>query len=343
MMNVLGEAEEEKGGIRGKSPVEEKGSLVGPPSSVMRIEHYTIVSICGRVGFFFKAFIYTFIGALIAQAAFADTIKNNASPQGVLVFLGSAPNGSGYFYLSVMLLGILIYALWRFWEGLTGQGYHDEYSESKNFFKFRVSPLASGSVYLAYAAYIITLLSKDPAPLGTTKNPKDSSCFPVCWRNNIIGNIGLGLLATAFTIATLTQLVPAFTGNFYKELDFSLFLKGRLRKGVKYPMLLAGHIGFFGRACLFSLVCFLFWQILLGDELILDETEATVGQAVNNVREYKWGRSIMALLGLSLILYGAFAFLCIYFKIFPTRGHQDPSRGDPRGDPPERGSYREQD
>ena len=50
--------------------------------------------------------------------------------------------------------------MWRFWEGITRQGAHEAYSKFKNFFSFRLSPLVSGVVYLAYLAFCATLVPK---------------------------------------------------------------------------------------------------------------------------------------------------------------------------------------
>jgi len=38
-----------------------------------------------------------------------------------------------------------MYACWRFWEGITGQGSDDAFGKFKNFFKYRLSPLVSVS------------------------------------------------------------------------------------------------------------------------------------------------------------------------------------------------------
>ncbi len=279
-------------------------------------KHYRIVSIFGRIGFFTKAFIYGFIGGLILQSTFSS-LENNDSPQGVFILLGSAPNGASHVNLILMLAGVCIYATWRFWEGTSGQGYDPNFSRRKNFFKYRLSPIASGGVYTAYAIYIITLFVGTKANPGQSTRQQDSSCFPICWRNSIGGKIGLILLATAFTIATITQLIPACTGNFRNEINFNKF-KTKFGKIVKYPFLIAGHLGFFARAVLFFLVCFLFWKIVFGEQIFLNPQQATVSQAINAIRNLIIGKIVMGVLGAGLLLYGIFAALCSYYKIFPT-------------------------
>ena len=284
--------------------------------SQIRGKYYTAVKVCGRIGFFTKGFIYGTIGGLTIASALTAQV-NNESPQGVFILMGSFPSASGHILLILMMSGVSIYALWRFWEGLTGQGYDDRFSRKKNFFRYRLSPLASGIVYVAYDIYIIYLFTLRPAAVGSTIQEESTTCFPVCWRDSIIGKIGLGLLAVAFTIATVTQLIPAFTGNFRNEMDFNKF-RGTVGRMVKYPFLISGHIGFLSRAVLFFFVCFLFWKILLSEGVFVDPKQSTVAQAINIIREYLWGKIIMTVLGIGLIIYGIFAILCMYFKIFPT-------------------------
>lgn len=280
-------------------------------------KYYTLVSFLGRLGFFTKALIYGFIGVLTFQSATSDVIHNE-SPQGVFIFLGSQKHGAGQVYLTAMIAGVAVYVLWRLLEGLSGQGYDSKNSKKKNFFKYRVSPLVSALVYFMYGIYIVMLFLEPPAEVNQSVRDTDNSCFPTCWRDSIMGRIGLFLLALSFTIATITQLIPSLTGNFKDEMDPKK-LQTTFGKIVKYPFYLTGHVGFLGRALLFFLVCFLFWKILFGYDIRLDPSQATVSQAVNSIRDYFWGKAIMGLMGFGLVVYAIFAFLCVYYKIFPTK------------------------
>ena len=61
--------------------------------------------------------------------------------QGAFILVGN--NSFGYPLLVVMAVGVLIYACWRFWEGITGQGSDDAFGPFKNFFRYRLSPIVS--------------------------------------------------------------------------------------------------------------------------------------------------------------------------------------------------------
>ena len=63
--------------------------------------------------------------------------------QGAFILVGN--NQFGYPLLIVMALTVYMYACWRFWEGITGQGSDDAFGKFKNFFKYRLSPLVSVS------------------------------------------------------------------------------------------------------------------------------------------------------------------------------------------------------
>ena len=63
--------------------------------------------------------------------------------QGAFILVGN--NQFGYPLLIVMVLTVYMYACWRFWEGITGQGSDDAFGKFKNFFKYRLSPLVSVS------------------------------------------------------------------------------------------------------------------------------------------------------------------------------------------------------
>ena len=282
----------------------------------IRVTHHNLVDIIGKIGFFTKALIYATIGGLTIDSTFSSNVHNE-SPQGVFILLGSMPNGTGYILLTLLLVGVIIYATWRFWEGFTGQGYDQRFSRKKNFFRYRVSPLVSGFVYTLYGAYIIYLYTLTPPEPGTSVQQESNTCFPICWRNTVIGSIALGLLAIALTIATITQLIPAFTGNFKNEMNLDRY-KGPGSRFLLTVFLICGHIGFFGRAILFFLISFLFWKILFGEDLHLNPTHSTVAQAINSINDTIWGKIVMATLGISLLIYSLFALMCIFYKIFPT-------------------------
>lgn len=272
-------------------------------------------AVFGRVGWLCKAVIYGVIGGLVCSSVVLDVDKNE-SPQGVFVFLGSSPNGSGIAFLLVVLVGVLMYAIWRLTEAVSGQGYTDEYSKLKNFFRFRLSPFVSGSVYIAYAVSVIELLRHASEGI---EGSSGATCFPECWRATTLGIIGLAVFSLALFIGFVTQIVPVFTGRFMKEMKDIVVGHQKLYWFTQ----VTGRVGFFGRALLFLLVAIAFAQVLLGYGFTQDERYHTMAQALNHWRQYTLGKVVLFTMGTSLVVYSLFAGLCVLVRKFPTRLIQD--------------------
>ncbi|KAJ1951713.1 hypothetical protein IWQ62_006388, partial [Dispira parvispora] len=280
-------------------------------------EHRRWVRIFGQVGFVAKGVVYGIIGGLtIATATKASVpqgVAQNASPEGAFILLGSS-DIVGVPLLLIMAVGLLFYIVWRFWEAFTGQGADATFSPWKNFFKFRLSPFVSGGVYVGYLFYVIFVALKDKLD-HSTPDGRGSSCFPGCWQGSQAGRVGLGFLGLAFLIATITQLIPAFSGNFRYEL--------RLEKAHRWERILirvAGHIGFLARAGVFLCVAVLVLRMARDDDDDeVSNDHSTIGDSINQLVKAPAGRFLMWLLGLGLIVYALYAISNAYYKYFPTR------------------------
>lgn len=293
------------------------------PPQIQRKNHRLIGNI-GRVGFATKGLIYGIIGALLIRSAAERRRDTNQSPQGVFVLIGSEPGSSGLVYLSLVLAGLLFYVVWRLAEGLTGQGYDSTFSKKKNFVKFRLAPLISAAVYISYAIYVINLLRQPRNKRGstTTENGTNgggsgaSSCFPICWRRTVIGIIGLVILALAFSVAMLTQLLLAVKTKFLSEMD-----KGKLQKinmWLKWAIITIGRLGYLGRAILFFAVAYFFWRLVAGTDPTFRDNQATLSQALNGFANASYAPYFLAVTGSLVLLYALFTLLSIYYRVFPT-------------------------
>jgi hypothetical protein len=268
-----------------------------------------ILAALGRVGFFAKACVYAGIGVL--ACASAVSAPQNESPQGVFLLIGSQRGVWGQILLAVMFLGLGCYICWRFWEGLSGQGSAPHVSAARNFFKYRLSPLVSGAVYVAYAAYVAALLI---APLVHRGATHGASCFPSCWRESTAGSLALSLAVLAFAIGAITQLLPAIDASFEQEMDRAKL--ARLPAFVRSLVLWAGRVGFFSRAALFALVSFYFARIVVGADVAADPKQNTVAQALNEQRVDPPG--LLFAVGVGLVVYGVFALANVFLRAFPT-------------------------
>ncbi|KAJ3006681.1 hypothetical protein HKX48_009532 [Thoreauomyces humboldtii] len=277
-------------------------------------KHKTIVKVLGRVGFAAKSIIYGVLGGLFINVAAGGS--EDSSPQGVFVLVGD--NSVGIPILVILAISLVFYVAWRWWEAFTGQGSDNLWSKKKNFFKYRVSPFVSGAVYAAYTYYVIkTLDTNRDMRDAATGSATTRSSFPDTWVTwNIVGKIAVALLGVLFLVATCIQWQVAFQQQFYRDL-----YQNKLEyKPVRWFVLGAGHVGFFSRGCLFLLIAILMFRSVRNADApgVTDDSHSVTGKAVTSLATSWWGRTILVLIGSGLLIYAVFAFLNVYFKIFPT-------------------------
>jgi hypothetical protein len=248
------------------------------------------------IGTLTKGLLYAFMGVLTVITSQLDGYKDE-SPQGVFVLVGSAPTGINYASLTVILAGVLVYASWRLWEGLTGYGHGNiDRITMRQLMEYRIAPIVSGVTYLFYMIYGAILLSRsasaDPGP-----------CFPICWHGSPGGRAGLAVLSLMFLVASLLQLFVSATARFRLQLDPNAVPAGVAR----LAFITVGRLGYLARSVLFLLISALFFRVLMkGDEVLLDRHHGTVAQAINEIRRYMWGRGAMAAVGVGITLFGIF-------------------------------------
>lgn len=275
------------------------------PPQVPKAAHGCVRAL-GRLGWLSKAFVYACLGGLLCRGAVSDDVKRE-SPQAVFVLVGSFPVGN--VWLSALALGVAVYALWRFVEGLLGQGYSPDASAASNIFRYRVSPLTSGGVYVAYLVFLCeVLLDVDD---GDGEKGDQSETIP---------SPGLcALLAVAFLAATLSQLVQTLRphAQFCQELDPAVVAAHPSAAAVVKVM---GRVGFAGRATLFMLVSVLFWKALSGT--LSDDESASTGsnmaRALRSLHGSGAGRAFLFVLGIALLDYAMFATANVWMRSFPT-------------------------
>lgn len=276
----------------------------------VRAKHKRAVTVLGRIGWCAKGIVYGLIGGLCCRGAISEGLQDT-SPQGAFVLLGKG--AGGVYVLIIMAVALCTYIIWRFWEGVTGQGQHECYSKFKNFFNFRLSPFVSGGVYCAYLAYILILIPKAFNYKDRKVEKTQGSDFTASWRGSNIGRLGLFVIGLAFLIAFIVMALSAFTKKFHRELRLK-----ELRPWAKWLVLTAGHLGACGRGALFLGVAILMFRAM-GDSTPDHTKENTVSKALNQLVVSRGGRAVLFIIGFFLVVYCLFAVLNAYpAKIFPT-------------------------
>jgi hypothetical protein len=134
------------------------------------------------------------------------------------------------------------------WEGGLGQGSDATRSAPSNFFRYRLSPIVSGAVYVAYLSYIGEVLS-DSQEERQKAAQSSSNCFPTCWGSGDVWHrMMVGVAGCAFIIAFITQVQNGFSNRWHRDLmiHHCTFVE-------KYVILVLGHLGFLSRAGVRSL------------------------------------------------------------------------------------------
>ncbi|ORZ22980.1 hypothetical protein BCR42DRAFT_366410 [Absidia repens] len=279
------------------------------PSGV-RPEHANIVTYLGRIGFIAKGIVYAVMGGLCISTAqhLGDDVDGLESPMGAFIFLGLFTIGTPI--LVIMFIGLLFYSLWRFWEGGLGQGSDATRSPPSNFFRYRLSPIVSGCVYIAYLSYIGKLLSTSREGRMDIAN-NSATCFPACWgAGDVWHRMAVGVGGLAFIIAFITQVQNGFSNRWHADLMIH-----HCTRAEKYTMLVLGHLGFLGRAGVFMFVAVFMFRSL---ETEIQPQRDAFSDAINQIIGVHGGSVGLWFLGIGLILFGIFAAGNAYYKYYPT-------------------------
>ncbi|KAK9830232.1 hypothetical protein WJX72_010471 [[Myrmecia] bisecta] len=276
------------------------------PRGVKR-KHRRALRILGKFGWVFKGIVYAIIGGMACKSAVGDRNGNSnesVSPQGAFILVGS--NQIGIPLLVVLAVGLATYSTWRYWEAITGQGADAEFSNFQNFFRYRLSPFVSGVVYTAYMVYVISLcFTKRDELEGKVHN----QTFPGSWQHSNIGKLGLAICGLAFVIATITQLKQAFWGQYHSD------LREDMPSWLRWFTYVTGFIGILARGAVFLFTAILFFR-QIGNAV--GDGKTVVGDALESMRDSPGGQVGLFILGLGLIIYGGFAVLMAYVRIFPS-------------------------
>ncbi|KAJ3176532.1 hypothetical protein HDU87_005226 [Geranomyces variabilis] len=279
-------------------------------------EQKTKVKIVGRVGFAAKSVIYGVLGALFIRTATGGS--EDSSPQGVFVVVGD--NNVGVPLLVIMAVSLVFYVMWRWAEAFTGQGSDASFSKKKNFFKYRVSPFVSGAVYAAYTYYVVrTIFTNRDQRRASTGSQTTHSTFPDnVTSSGIAGKIAVGFLGLLFVVAAGIQWQVTYKAFFIRELYANKLRNPYVRNTVHW----LGRIGFAARGFLFLLVAVLLFRSIdtrdSDSAEINDPNHSITGKAVSTLANHGWGKVILIIIGVGLLIYSVFAMLNVYYKIFPT-------------------------
>ncbi len=104
-------------------------------------------------------------------------------------------------------------------------------------------------------ADVFRIVADDSPPPSDASNGTCSGLD--CWTQTTLGKVGLCLIGIGFVCASLSQLVPGFTGRFKRELDPRKIAQRRWERMAVYVL---GHVGILSRALVFLACAVLFFR-----------------------------------------------------------------------------------
>jgi len=263
----------------------------------------------GRAGFIAKGCVYGLVGIFLIVAA--ETGEKTEGSTGAMQVLACHPGG--IVLLALISAGLIMYAMWRIFEGVFGLRVHGDKRMSKRILR-RIPPLISAAIYLVYAVLNI----------ATITNPGDRDCDNHeggTWSAKLLRSTGGRAL---FFIAGLVmiglfgwQMYESLSGNFKKELR-----KDKERLGRKITIWI-GYPGIIGRGLFFLLMGVTMIRMVFTPSLRDDGLGGAMGEFQRNV----WGKILLWVFGLFLIVYMVFCFLCARYRKFVAEGPKDLPEG----------------
>jgi len=252
----------------------------------------------GRVGFIARGFLWACIGGVAVATAF--TTRNAQGPTGALDVV--AQSNGGFVVLIVETIGMLCYASWRSFEGFYGLRVDPRAKPAMKIINGYVVPFASTGIYTSYAiSNIVEIVN------GRRGNNNDMAASLIKYT---VGKILLQLAGIILFGVALGWIVMLLQRKFKDGLDRRKFDKlPKWAKGIFYGMAIVGTMG---RVFLFCLLAVLFSRIVYDDSLQF----GGFGNALNQVTQNKAGASFVVIIGVFLIIFGAWSVMMAAFKEF---------------------------
>lgn len=232
-----------------------------------------------------KGVVYSVIGALTALAAF-DMGGSKTGKSGVINFLQQQPFGQ--FILYALAVGILAYALWRFYTAFADP--KDKGSDGTGIAK-RIGYGISGLIYLSFSVTIfLTTIGSGGSGGGGSKQKYAAQIMDKSWGPFLIGLIGVIIIGVG-----LYQFYKGFSGKYLKQYNIGHDKEGIVRK--------AGKFGFMARGIVFGILGYL--VLRAGVTQNAGMIEGTQG-AFTFLQQWNYGWLLMGLVAIGLLGYGVF-------------------------------------
>ncbi|WP_040523492.1 DUF1206 domain-containing protein [Aliiglaciecola lipolytica] len=255
----------------------------------MKSSHLKIINTIARVGYSAKCVVYCILGGLILFAAFRTATTDEVSKETVFREILTSPFGS--ISLTIMIIGLSCYIIWRLVQGITNPDNLD--ITKPNEVILRVFYFGSAIVYtsVTYAAVKVLLGRSDNSSSQDSKQ-MSSSILQEEW-----GVVLIGIISLIIMLFALIQFKHTIKGDFMDKFVNSMpGTKKHLANGF-------GRAGFAGRGVIYFMVGGFFMHAAM----TYDSNKAGgMSEALQTLLEQPFGPYLVALVGVGMFSFGVF-------------------------------------
>lgn len=251
-----------------------------------------------RFGYLTKGFVYFLLSLLVVDIVVDNSSKTvKISTTGALEALSIQPFGR--LVLSVVAVGLISYALWRFLQAAIAPGHSQKKFLEKVFVRFGY--ILSGLSYTGLALSAIEIILR-------IKNDKSSS--PSDWTARLLslpfGQWLVGILGLAVIGVGISYLRYAITPAADLHLDVP-----EIKKKLGLWIVWIGKVGITARASVFGLV-----GIFLIEAALQFDAERAIGLdgALQTLAQQPLGKLILVAVALGLCAYSIYMFVEARFR-----------------------------
>nr|WP_321413542.1 DUF1206 domain-containing protein [uncultured Allomuricauda sp.] len=247
-----------------------------------------------RTGHAAKGTVYLLTGGLAAGAA-VGIAKSSEGKLGVIKFLQDQPFGN--VLLGVLAVGLLCYAIWRFFESIRDP--ENMGTDLKAIGK-RTGFFFSGVIYLGLSAYSVYQIFRSTG----TQQSSGKSLLPTDYLDLIFYAI-----AIAMALKAVFQIVKAYKGTFLDKFQLQSLSNVKTRKTIKW----LAYSGLLARATVIGIVSYFFFTA--ADTAKRTNIKGT-SDAFSFLRQNSGGTWLMVAVALGLMCYGVYMLIMAKYRKF---------------------------
>jgi len=249
-----------------------------------------------RCGFAAKGVVYIVVGVLATQAALGRGGSTTDS-RGALHTIAARPSGAGF--LSVVAVGLVAYALWRFleaWKDPEGKGV------DATGLITRASYMVIGMFYVGLALTAVRIVQRQTTNIaGHVEERGTAWLLSQPFGPWLVGLIGVGIISFF-----LYQVYGAVTGKFPEQLRVG-DLSG---EGETWATRLGGF-GLAARGVVFGLIGLFLIQAALQHN---PDQVGGLDEALQALARQGHGRLLLGVVAVGLVAYGSYMLLIAWYR-----------------------------